>query len=113
MKKPRTFRRTSVNTRKVTRYEPKQKEVLAVRKSAEYKAFHKAMIDDNPICAKIDCYKPSTDIHHIKRVADFPDLVFDPRNVICVCGRCHDQIESAVNRGIDHAIWAKLFEGLE
>jgi len=94
------------------RYEKKAKEVNPLRATPEYRAFHAAMIDETPVCCKVDCFKASTDIHHIKRVAEYPELVYDSNNIICVCTSCHHQIESAVNRGVDVAIWGQLFEGL-
>ena len=101
------------SARKLHKYDKKPKEVLPIRRTPEYKAFYKEMLNEHPVCANVNCFKASTDIHHIKRVADYPELVFMANNVICVCDKCHDLIESAVNRGIDPEIWKAQFEGLE
>ena len=29
------------------------------------------------------------EVHHVKRVADRPDLAFDPGNCLSLCGTCH------------------------
>jgi 5-methylcytosine-specific restriction endonuclease McrA len=29
------------------------------------------------------------EVHHLKRVADRPDLAFDPANCLTLCGPCH------------------------
>jgi len=112
-KQPGKFKRAqSPNVRRLDDGKRKKKEVHPIRRTEEYKAFRLAMLDDNPICCKDGCHKESTDIHHIERITDRPDLAYDSSNVICVCSGCHYQIESAVNRGIDMNIWGHMFEGL-
>lgn len=109
---PRKFQKVELPTRKLSRYESKPKATNPIRKTQEYKDFQKAMIQANPICAKLSCKDASTDIHHKVRITDQPELALDPENVICVCHECHLQIESAVNRDIDLKIWKHLFRGL-
>lgn len=29
------------------------------------------------------------EVHHVKRVADFPELAFEPGNCLTLCGPCH------------------------
>jgi 5-methylcytosine-specific restriction enzyme A len=31
------------------------------------------------------------EVHHVKRVADHPELAFDPANCLTLCGSCHTQ----------------------
>lgn len=110
--KRKRFQRFQIPSRKLMRYAFKPKAPNPLRRTPEYKAFQKEMIAASTGCAKIGCNKPATDIHHIKRISEYPDLVLDPNNIICVCAECHNQIESCVNRGVDEEIWKHLFEGL-
>ena len=109
---PRNFKKVKIPSRELTRYAFKPKATNPIRRTKEYRAFHKEMIGLHPVCAKKDCDQQTTDIHHIKRITDNPDLALDPQNIICTCEKCHHLIESAVNRGVDAAIWNHLFEGL-
>lgn len=43
---------------------------------------------DNVICR--DCERlPATDVHHLKKVRDFPELRLDPSNLRALCHACH------------------------
>ena len=46
-----------------------------------------------PMCQ--DCLakgksRAATDLHHIQKICDRPDLRFDPDNLMCLCKECHD-----------------------
>lgn len=49
-------------------------------------------LENNPLC--FDCLKqgryiPGQDIHHIKKLAEFPHLRDDPNNLMTLCHSCH------------------------
>lgn len=111
-KELRRMEKAELPSRELKRYTKQPKVTNPLRRTPEYQQFHKEMIKANPICAKKDCDNSATDIHHIKRITEFPELIFEPANVICTCHDCHLLIESAVNRNIDPEIWKHLFEGL-
>ena len=48
--------------------------------------------ENNPMCQR--CQKePSVEVHHIVPFAIDPRLKLDPRNLLAVCRRCHEQLE--------------------
>jgi len=44
-----------------------------------------------PSCDYTDKY---IEAHHIKRVADYPELVLDNKNGITLCRKCHKSIKN-------------------
>jgi len=49
-------------------------------------------IQNFPLCA--DCYKkniytPMNDVHHIKKLAEHPELKYDSNNLMSLCKSCH------------------------
>ena len=48
------------------------------------------------------CYKSAAeDVHHIKPVHLFPELVYELNNLVPLCKRCHGFMEVRFNRGED------------
>jgi 5-methylcytosine-specific restriction protein A len=57
-----------------------------------WRRFRIGFLARNPLCA--DCERrelltPATEVHHVAKVADRPDLRFDPANVMALCQPCH------------------------
>jgi 5-methylcytosine-specific restriction protein A len=57
-----------------------------------WRAARKYHLQNYPLCA--DClkegkYVPMTDVHHIKKLADRPDLKYDSNNLMSLCKSCH------------------------
>ena len=46
----------------------------------------------HPYCQAIGCHAVATELHHIKRVIDRPDLRLVPSNVVALCKSCHSAI---------------------
>lgn len=44
-------------------------------------------------CAMCGC--PASEIHHIKKVAEFPELKNNINNMIIVCNECHKKIHNS------------------
>jgi len=69
-----------------------------------------------------ECGKPGRlEVHHIKRVRDFPDLAYDPANLMCLCGSCHTKVTRVecglnpakpINAGWQEAISQLTKEGI-
>lgn len=52
----------------------------------------RALRENSPLCQR--CGKePSAEVHHIVPVAADPRLKLDPRNLMAVCRRCHEELE--------------------
>ena len=52
----------------------------------------KHYIQNNSLCAdclKIGKYIPMTDLHHIKKLSEFPGLKYDSNNLMSLCKSCH------------------------
>jgi 5-methylcytosine-specific restriction endonuclease McrA len=65
----------------------------------EWERFRKRILAQHPFCA--DCLRrgqmtPARDVHHIKKLRDFPQFRLDPRNVMTLCIACHSD---RTNRG--------------
>jgi len=49
---------------------------------------------ENAVCK--DCERrPATDVHHIKKLADFPHLKYELTNLKGLCSECHDKLTAA------------------
>jgi len=71
-----------------------------IRSSRQWDIVRKMVIQREPVCQW--CGKqPAEEAHHVKPVAEHPELAFHESNLLAVCARCHALIESAVKRGID------------
>jgi 5-methylcytosine-specific restriction protein A len=49
-------------------------------------------LQDHPLC--VDCgakgiVTVATDVHHVLKIADYPELRLDPRNLMALCHGCH------------------------
>jgi 5-methylcytosine-specific restriction protein A len=57
-----------------------------------WRAFRKWFLMENPICR--DClarnqYVVATEVHHIRKIADHPELRLDVSNCMSLCTSCH------------------------
>ncbi len=57
-----------------------------------WRRHRKQILDREPDCR--DCsaagrLTEATELHHVAKVSDAPDAMFDPSNVIPLCKRCH------------------------
>lgn len=57
-----------------------------------WRGFSRRIRRERPICewclAK-GLVVPSEEVHHVKKLKDFPELKFDPENVVAICTECH------------------------
>lgn len=43
------------------------------------------------ICARYGRMVPATEVHHIKHTDEYPELVYDPQNLVSLCKSCHNR----------------------
>ena len=55
----------------------------------EWRKFRKTFLYCNPLCA--DCRRVATEVHHIAKVRDRPDLRLDVNNCMPLCKSCHSK----------------------
>jgi 5-methylcytosine-specific restriction endonuclease McrA len=55
----------------------------------------------HPLCQITGCNSPTEQVHHKIPVAKDPSKVFVESNLLCLCKKHHEQIESAIIRGVD------------
>jgi len=59
---------------------------------SRWERFRAAFLADNPWC--VDCFMagrttPANEVHHVRRVRDYPELLLDPSNCMALCAGCH------------------------
>lgn len=57
-----------------------------------WRKFKDAYLATNPLCC--DCstkglVRPAQDVHHIKKMADHPELQYEESNLMALCKSCH------------------------
>lgn len=65
---------------------------------SSWKVVRKYHLENNPLCN--DCLKEGryvggNEIHHIKKLAEFPHLRDDPNNLMTLCKSCHSKRTAA------------------
>ena len=61
----------------------------------DWRKLRERILDEQPTC--VDCEKegliatPATEVHHIKTIAERPDLRLEPSNLAPLCQRCHER----------------------
>lgn len=53
----------------------------------QWQVFRRGYLQAHPIC--YDCGAEATDLHHIVKLKDRPDLKYDEQNLLALCYRCH------------------------
>lgn len=43
------------------------------------------------ICARYGRMVSATEVHHIKHTDEYPELVYDPQNLVSLCKSCHNR----------------------
>jgi len=79
---------------------PQYKEACRIRSTDAWQRVRTATLQRAPVCQWCGD-RPAEEVHHVKPVAERPDLALTQTNLITVCTNCHRLIESAVKRGID------------
>lgn len=58
---------------------------------ATWRRLRMAFLADNPLC--FDCFPHrftvATEVHHVRKVADAPELRLEPENLMALCKACH------------------------
>ena len=76
--------------------------IRGIRRSPEYYQFRNAVLKrDNYECQKCQS-KEKLNVHHIKSILDFPELIFEIKNGITLCEKCHIKEEGRLS-SIIHA----------
>jgi 5-methylcytosine-specific restriction enzyme A len=57
-----------------------------------WRRFRLSFLASSPLCS--DCQAlgrvtAATDVHHVRKLRDHPELRLDPTNVMALCGPCH------------------------
>jgi len=57
-----------------------------------WRSFRLSYLREHPLC--VDCQQankmsPAYEVHHIKKLRDYPDLKFDDANLMGLCKPCH------------------------
>ena len=55
-----------------------------------HQQFRERVLRERPLCE--DCLPvvtPATDVHHVRKIKDRPDLACEDSNVMCLCSECH------------------------
>jgi len=55
----------------------------------EWQAVRHAVLERDNWCCQHCGARRRLEVHHVKRVADHPELAFDPANCLTLCARCH------------------------
>lgn len=72
--------------------------VKGIRRSPEFCQWRKAVLErDNHTCQDCKSIK-QVDVHHLKSIIEYPELVFDINNGLTLCQDCHKR----------HTSWQKL-----
>ncbi len=59
----------------------------------QWQRFRRGILAERPLCqdcAASDRVIAATDVHHVRKLRDRPDLRLDPDNVMALCSSCHD-----------------------
>lgn len=43
------------------------------------------------ICARYGRMVQATEVHHIRHADEYPELVYDPKNLVSLCKSCHNR----------------------
>ena len=96
---PRVGKRTSAAQSEWDEY-MQGRRVANVRPSASrrgydrrWRRFRESFLAQRPLCE--DCgiegrVTEAAEVHHIKKLADAPELKFDPQNCMALCKTCHN-----------------------
>ena len=69
------------------------------RTRAEYKQWRRAVFErDNYTCQKCGKRGGFLEAHHIKEACNYPELIYDVNNGICLCHECHKETDNYANR---------------
>jgi 5-methylcytosine-specific restriction endonuclease McrA len=55
----------------------------------EWQAVRHGVLERDNWCCQHCGARRRLEVHHVKRVADHPELAFDPSNCLVLCGPCH------------------------
>lgn len=69
------------------KYQHTQSRAGGFYQSAEWKSLSRRLLNERKYCEF--CGEYATDVHHIRPVADFPELALDEDNLIVLCKACH------------------------
>ncbi len=61
-------------------------------RSQKYRKLRKSLLEKHDYICQV-CFKKKQKmtIHHIKHALDYPDLFYEPSNLLVVCNNCHKQ----------------------
>lgn len=87
------------------RADPRLGVAAGIRDSSRWKRVRLLKLSMHPLCedpfsihARRDMTVAACQVHHIKGVADFPELAFDLENLQSLCTGCHSRAEQAEKR---------------
>lgn len=71
-----------------------------LRSTQQWRDLRQKKLAMNPICEWCR-ERPAEEVHHVRHVAEYPELVYDLSNLQSLCAKCHHLVEGARSRGID------------
>lgn len=88
-------RGTGCECRKVARKERDERRGSSTERGYDWKwrQFALRYLSENPLCRDCDGngkVTPATDVHHIKKLVDYPEYKFDEDWLLGLCSDCHD-----------------------
>ena len=69
------------------KYHHTQSRAGSFYQSAEWKSLSRRLLNERKYCEF--CGEYATDVHHIRPVADYPELALDENNLVVLCKACH------------------------
>lgn len=64
---------------------------LEVYRSKRWKKLRRQVLADHPYCSTPGCDRPATDVDHVKRVEEHPELAYERSNLEPLCHSHHSQ----------------------
>ena len=92
----------------------KTAEAKCRRTRAEYKKWRQAVFErDDYTCQKCGKRGGFLEAHHVKEACNYPDLIYDVDNGICLCHECHKQTDNYANKAKTKIVerWEQLTGG--
>lgn len=81
----------------------------------EYRKFKKVVLEKAGWQCEICGISDALTVHHLLKQSTFPQYKLDPVNGVCLCGKCHSEIERRLreHEDIDKFLHARLCKAHE
>lgn len=89
--KPKQHRPGGVERRRETRTKEQVAENSQIW-NYRWRQFSKRYLQENPLCVdhlKDGIVYPATEVHHVKKAREYPELRYEETNLMALCHNCH------------------------